>query len=131
MRKTTLKQNNIVEVIRHIRGFDQRDFTLNSRGGLTAICHLDYTNNVMVVYPSVCSKTENYSKSLGIKQAKENRDNGIGFIASTDMIVATSKFTLQEIIRLTVLFPDEIDWLNGRSEKRYSGVFKQLEKYFG
>lgn len=78
--KKSTPKPNVVEVIRYFREYDSFYGQLSSRGGMTALCELDYKKKIITVYPAFCSDEDNFSRELGTKMAHLHRDQNLGFI---------------------------------------------------
>jgi hypothetical protein len=75
---------DIVRVTRHFRRFDFYTESVASNGGIAAVCHLDYKNNLITVYPSLCSVEDNYDKEIGLALAEVREKHDIGFMVKFD-----------------------------------------------
>jgi ADP-dependent phosphofructokinase/glucokinase len=71
---------DVVEIVRYFRRWNNKLDQYESRGGVTAICRLDYKKGLMYVYPSFCSDDENFSKQSGLEVAKHNQKLNIGIV---------------------------------------------------
>ena len=79
--KSEVKKPDVVTVVRYFRRWNKVLRQIESYGGITAICELNYRDFTMKVYPSFCSDTENFSKEIGLDVAKIAKlsDFGIKF----------------------------------------------------
>jgi hypothetical protein len=73
-----------VTVLRHFRYRGDKG-QVQSHGGMTAVCILDYTDKVIYVYPSFCSVEDNFDKKIGTINAIKRLNHGIGFAVSLDV----------------------------------------------
>jgi len=105
------KKPKIVEVIRHIRGYDYENLCVASRGGMTALCLLNYDTGIMTVHPAFCSEEDNYNKREGIFWARKAQQNNQGFTVSFDELNAWN--TIVE----TILTEKPV-WLNTYSKSK-------------
>jgi hypothetical protein len=68
---------DVVTVIRHVRGFNYDTTEIAAKGGATLICDINYKNNIIKVYPSICSEKDNFDKKIGIHYAEKSKENQI------------------------------------------------------
>lgn len=103
----------IVEVVRFFRTWDYDNIQINSFGGMTAICVMDYALKQIRVFPSFCHPEDNFSKVLGLSMARVNQTSGKGFVV--DMIAESS---LKDNIEFAY-WNDGITWLNVDSKRAF------------
>lgn len=68
-----------VEVVRYFRKWDYKHDQISSSGGATIVCLLDYMHNQLIVAPSLCSDSDNFSKKIGLEKANERVKRAITF----------------------------------------------------
>ena len=68
---------DVVTVIRHVRGVNYDTCETASKGGATLICDINYKDNIIKVYPAICSEEDNFNKKIGINYAEKSKANQI------------------------------------------------------
>lgn len=120
LKQRTRKKPNIVEVIRHVRGYDYENLCVSSRGGMTALCLLNYETGLMTVHPAFCSEEDNYNKREGIYWARKAQHNNQGFTVPFDELNAWN--TIVE----TIMSQDPV-WLNAYSESKFERHLNRIK----
>ena len=101
----------IVEVVRFFRTWDYDNEQINSFGGMTAICVMDYALKQIRVYPSFCHPEDNFSKVLGLSMATVNKVTGKGFVVDMN-----TDLSLKDTIE-SAYWHDSVTWLNPESKR--------------
>lgn len=114
------KKLNVVEVIRHIRGVDENNFDIAARGGMTVICHLNYTTMIMKVYPAFCSESDNYNKREGIYWARRSQNEDLGFVVKFDELSSWNTI-------VSVIFMKKPIWLNEASKTKFEKHLNRIK----
>jgi hypothetical protein len=119
-----------VEVKRYIRSynFDYSDTfygepgEVSNFGGVTVLCEIDYTTNTLIVYPSICSSNDNFSREIGTNVAIMHKQEGIGFTLPYD-----KAYSIETNISTAFYSDDGVTWLSVESEAKLK---RPLQDFF-
>ena len=106
-------KNDVVRVTRHFRRYDLYTESVASHGGISAVCHLDYVNNLITVYPAMCSAEDNYDKEMGLALAETREKHDIGFVIKFDKTLSIRVNIYQALYqKYCMRFKDSVIYLN-------------------
>ena len=112
------EKNDIVRVTRHFRRHSYHNDCVASHGGIAAVCHLDYVNNLITVYPAMCSAEDNYDKEMGLALAETREKHDIGFIVKFDKTLSIRENIYEGLHqKYCMVFKDSVIYLNEASKQ--------------
>lgn len=76
----TQEKPDVVTIVRYFRRYNNHFDQIESSGGVTALCVLDYDRMKMYVYPAFCSDEDNFNKMKGLSVAESSKASQIGIV---------------------------------------------------